>query len=321
MGGRDSPRVDLRGIDLNLLLALDALLSERNVTRAAQRLSIGQPAMSASLGRLRRHFSDRLLVQEGRTLLATPMGEALQPLVREAVRAVHAVFDRPREFDPTVDRRTFTILASDYATLVLLRPVIARLATEAPLQRINVMPVQTDYVGLTRNGDIDFFILPAELVDPRIPFPHRHLFTDRYVLVADAANDAIGDTVTREQFSTLPYIAFNGGPHPSFADSQLDALEVARRVELSTQSLVVMPLLVVGTPLVTLAHERLARHFAAQVPLRVIEAPVPLRPVSETLFWHTRQAEDPGHRWLRELLAQQAAQLGIDGIDPLHQHQ
>jgi len=310
--------VDLRSIDLNLLVALDALLTERNVTRAAERLSIGQSAMSASLGRLRKHFDDRLLVQEGKTLLPTPTAEALQPLVRDAVRAVHTVFARPRGFDPTVDRRTFTVLASDYATLVLLRPLIARLAIEAPLQRITVTPVQTDYVGRTRSGEVDLFVLPAELVDPRLPFSHRHLFTDRYVLVADADNDAIGASVSREQFSTLPYIAFDGGPHPSFADSQLDALEVSRRVELSTHSLVVIPLLVVGTPLVALVHERLARHFARQVPLKIVESPVPLRPVSETLFWHTRQAEDPGHIWLRERIAEQAAELGISAVDAQH---
>jgi DNA-binding transcriptional LysR family regulator len=301
--------VDLRGVDLNLLLALDALLSERNVTRAAQRLSIGQSAMSAALGRLRRHFDDRLLVPDGRTLLATPVAEALQPLVREAVRAVHRVFDRPHGFDPAADRRSFTVLASDYATLVLLRPLIARLAHEAPLQRINVRPIQMDYIGQVRDGDADLFILPAELADPRVPFPHRHLFTDRYVLVADADNEAIGTTVTREQFSDLPYIAFDAGPHPSFADSQLEALEVTRRVEMTTQSLVIMPLLVVGTPLVALAHERLLHHVASQVALKVVEPPVPLRPLRETLFWHARQTDDPGHLWLREQLAAQAGQL------------
>ncbi|WP_216870495.1 LysR family transcriptional regulator [Modestobacter excelsi] len=306
--------MDLRGIDLNLLLALDALLNERNVTRAAQRLSIGQSAMSASLARLRRHFDDRLLVLEGKALLPTPMAEALQPLVREAVRAVHTVFDRPRGFDASVDRRSFTVLASDYATLILLRPLIARLAQEAPLQRINVRPIQMDYVGQVRDGDADLFILPAELADPRLPYPHRHLFTDRYVLVADAGNKAVGAAVTREQFSDLPYIAFDAGPHPSFADSQLEALDVARRVEMTTQSLVIMPLLVVGTPLVALAHERLVLHLTDQVALKVVEPPVPLRPLRETLFWHARQTEDPGHLWLREQITEQATQLDVDAV-------
>src|SRR6516165_692691 len=111
----------LGGVDLNLLLALDALLSERNVTRAAERLSVGQPAMSASLRRLRKHFGDPLLVREGRTLLPTPLAGTLAPLAREAVTALEAVFDRQRGFDPLVDSRSFTIMASDYVTVILLR--------------------------------------------------------------------------------------------------------------------------------------------------------------------------------------------------------
>ncbi|MET0455777.1 MAG: LysR family transcriptional regulator [Mycobacterium sp.] len=301
--------MDLRSVDLNLLLALDALLEERNVTRAAERLSVGQSAMSSSLRRLRRHFGDRLLISDGKSLVPTPIAETLAPLVREAVRSADAVFGRSTGFDPMTDRRRFTIIASDYSVLILLRPLIAQLAETAPLQTINVEMMYGDYVEQIRSGDMDLGVLPAELMDPGTRLAHRYLFTDRYVLVADAENHSVGDHVTREQFAQLPYIAFDAGKHPSLADSQLDALQVERRIEMSAQSLAVLPLLVAGTQMVALAHERLARHIAAHIPLKILEPPVELRSLNETLYWSHRKTDDPAQRWLRDRLFEQASQL------------
>lgn len=300
--------MELHGVDLNLLLGLDALLSEQNVTRAAARLSVGQSAMSATLGRLRRHFDDPLLVREGSALRPTPLAEALAPLVEEAVQSARAVFTTPRGFDPRTERRSFTIVASDYVTLVLLRPLIARLATEAPLQRINVTWPQTDFFDHLRIGRADAVILPAEIVPAGTVVAHQHLFADRFVLIADHDHDLHG-AVTPERFSELPYIAFDGGPHRSVPDGQLEAFGVARRVEMSLHSYVVMPFMVVGTDLVALIPELLLGHLAVQPHLRVAEPPAPMRPLSETLLWSPRQTDDPGHTWLRQQLAQQAASI------------
>lgn len=299
----------LGGVDLNLLLALDALLSERNVTRAAERLSVGQPAMSASLRRLRKHFGDPLLVREGRSLLPTPMASTLAPLAREAVTALEAVFDRQRGFDPLADSRSFTIMASDYVTVILLRPLVAQLAAEAPLQRVNVVPVHGEFGEQLRRGQADLLVLPTELTGASFGFPHRHLFYDRYVLVADADNQEVSSEVSAEEFAQLPYVAYSGGPLPSIADVQLDALGIPRRVEMTTQSFVVAPLLVSGTRFVALVHERLARHVADVAHLKVVEPPVPLPPISEALFWSPRHTADPAHVWLRERIAEHADQL------------
>jgi DNA-binding transcriptional LysR family regulator len=304
--------VDLRGVDLNLLLALDVLLSERNVTRAASRMSVGQSGMSATLGRLRKHFGDPLLVREGHTFKLTPLAEALQPLAGDAVSAARAVLGKPWEFDPLVDRRSFTVVASDYTTLVLLRPLIARLADEAPLQRVNVISAQTDFVEHLRTGSADVLIVPTELVPTATTFSHRPLFDDRFVLVADKDND-LGDVVSAEQFaqvfSRLPYIAFSGGMHASIPDSALDALDVGRRVEMTTEGYAIMPFMVAGTKLIALVPSRLLKRLGALDHLAVVEPPVPLSPLRETLVWLTRHTDDPGHRWFREQLAEQAARL------------
>jgi DNA-binding transcriptional LysR family regulator len=301
--------LSINGVDLNLLLALDALLTERNVTRAAERLSVGQPAMSASLGRLRKHFDDPLLVRDGKTLVPTPVATSLTPHVREAMAAMKTVFGRARGFDPLVDRRSFSIMASDYVTLVLLRGVVARLAVEAPLQQLNIVPIQADFAEQLRKGQADLLVIPTELTGSRFALPHRHLFNDRYVLVADGENPHIGQSVDPEMFAQLPYVAYSGGPLPSIADAQLDAMGVRRRVEISTQSFLAAAFLVIGTPFVSLVHERLARLVARETHLKVVEAPVPLRPISEAMFWNARNTDDPGHGWLRERLVEAAGSL------------
>jgi len=302
------------GVDLNLLTALDALLAERNVTRAADRLSIGQSAMSAALGRLRKHFDDPLLVREGRTMVATPLAESLAQPVREAMLSIEAIMGQPQHFDPAIHRRSFTIMASDYVTLILLRPLLARLSEEAPLQQVNVVPVASDFAERLRAGHIDMVVIPTELTDSRLGLHQRRLFDDRYVLIADADNEAVDHALTVEAFSTLPYVAYSGGPLPSIADAQLDALGVTRRMEMSTQSFVVTPFLITGTPFVSLVHERLARHVQRQAHLKVVEAPVPLRPISEALFWNPRHQEDAAHMWLRQRIVDQAAELNGDNL-------
>ncbi|MDF3289068.1 LysR family transcriptional regulator [Streptomyces silvisoli] len=301
--------VDLKGVDLNLLVALDALLSERNVTRAAKRLSLGQPAMSAALGRLRRYFDDPLLVREGKVLVLTPTAVSLGPLVRDAVAANEAVFGQHRGFDSKADRQRFTIMASDYVTLVLLRPLVARLAREAPSQRVNVVPVKADHAEQLRMGQTDLLVLPAELAGFGFAFPQRYLFNDRYVLIADADNHNVRSAVTAEEFARLPYVAYSGGPLSSLAEAQLEALGISPSVKASTQSFVTMPHLVIGTPFVSLVPERLARLVAAWARLKVLEPPVPLRPVSEALFWHPRHTADRAHSSLRDRIADHAAEL------------
>jgi DNA-binding transcriptional LysR family regulator len=299
----------LAGVDLNLLVALDALLTERNVTRAAERTSVGQPAMSSSLARLRRHFQDPILVREGRRLMPTPLAESLIGPVRVAVDAAESVMGRLLAFDPATDQRSFTIVASDYVTLILLRPLIGAVASEAPGVRINVTPVNPDFADQLRRGQADMLIVPPPVAGQRFAFPHEHLFTDRYVLVADRTNDAVGDTVTADELTRLSYVAFSAGSLAALLDTQLDAMGIRLRVEISTQAFMVAPFLVAGTSLVSLVHERLANEVAAAAGLRIIEPDVSLQPIHEAIYWNPRHTEDPAHRWLRDRIRALAREL------------
>jgi DNA-binding transcriptional LysR family regulator len=299
----------LAGVDLNLLIALDALLTERSVTRAAERTSVGQPAMSASLARLRKHFHDPVLARQGRLLVLTPLAESLIVPVREAVEAVESVLGRSATFDPAVDQRSFTVVASDYVTLVLLHPLIGILAREAPGVQLNVIPVTPGFADELRRGQADLLILPPSVAGHRLAFPHELLFTDRFVLVADRHNPAIGDQVTAQEMLDLSYVSYSGGALATLLEAQLDSLGVRLRVEVSTQGFMVAPFLVAGTGLVSLVHERLANAVADAAGLRIVEPGLPLQPVHEALYWNPRHTEDPAHQWLRGRIVALAAEL------------
>lgn len=240
---------NLANMDLNLLVALDALLAERNVTRAAERLLVGQSAMSSTLARLRRLFDDPLLVREGRGLAATPLAESLIDPVRQALGIIEGVLTVRSSFDPAIDHRTFTISASDYVTLVLLRPLIEKLAKEAPHVRVTIIPVSAgDYTEDLRREQADLLVVPRELLPAQTGYAQAPLFSDEYVVAVDADNPDVGSEIGIEQFSTLPYLAYQSAGRASLADLQLDQLQIRRNVEVTAQSFLIAPLLLRDAP-------------------------------------------------------------------------
>lgn len=309
---------DLQRVDLNLLVAFDALMAERSVTRAAERMAVGQPAMSASLARLRKLFDDPLLVRDGRAFVPTPVAESLIGPIRQSLSIMEGALGRRRAFDATVDQQTFTLLASDYVLLVLLRSLLSELAAEAPNVRINVRPISGDYADQLRRGQIDLFIVPREIERSGALLHSEDVFRDRFVCAIDVDHPEIGEAISREQFEALPYLSYDGGPLPSAAQLQLRARGVERVIDVTTQSFVVAPLMLRGTRFLTLVHERLGRSLAAQAQIRLLEPPVELTPITEAMFWSPRHQDSPAHRWLRERIRQAAASLDpltIDGSD------
>lgn len=298
---------DLGQVDLNLLAALDALLSERSVTRAAQRRMVGQPAMSTSLGRLRRLFDDPLLVRDGRGMRLTPLAESLEGPVRQLMADTNAVLSVRHRFDPATDERAFTIVASDYVVMVLLRPLLRRLTAEAPRVRIHLRPVGADHADLLRTGQVDLVIVPWEVLPGHVVFPHERLFTDHFVCVAGAGHPTVGDRMTLAQFQREPYLAYHASPLYPIAEQQLDAAGISRNVEVTTQTFVLAPFLLDGTRLITLLHRRLFDTVQAQARLRTVEVDLPLHPITEVMLWPREPRADPGRAWLRDQLHRLAA--------------
>lgn len=302
--------MDLRRVDLNLLVSLDALLRERHVTLAAKRMSVSQPAMSSSLARLRALLGDPLLVRAGRGLVLTSFAEGLREPLSNILESIDLVLtDRPR-FDPAVDKRTFTIAASDYITLVMLREVVARLSKVAPGVRLHVQPVLSDYVDHLRQDTIDLIVLPLEVAEDVGDMSRATLFIDRFVCAAGKDSPIDTSSLTVEEFSRLPYIAYRVNGEPSNVDRQLDELGIPRSVEMTTESFLIAPFMLSGTGFIAMLHERLAQAVGDIAGIVLFEPPVALRPITQSLFWHPRRTDDPAHRWLRELLVEVAQEVG-----------
>lgn len=295
---------NLQRLDLNLLVAFDALLAERSVTRAAARLSVGQPAMSASLAKLRKFFGDPLLVRQGRGLVPTTVAEDLALPIREALERIESVIESRRRFDPHIDRHTFTIMASDYALLLLLSGLLDELAVEAPNVRINIVPHVAGFEEMVLRSEVDLLIAPLEVIETPTELHAHTLLHDRFVCAIDRNHPTVGESMSVEQFQTLPYVAYHLTLASSVPERRLSVRGVTRRIEVATQSFVVQPLILRGTRSFALVPLRLVEHFAEIAGIRWVEPPFELDAViTEAMFWAPRAESNQAHRWLRERVA------------------
>ena len=297
------PGMDLRRIDLNLLVAFDTLMTERSVTRAAERLSIGQSAMSSTLARLRKALNDPVMVRDGRGLVPTPFAEVLAPRVRDILVEINDVLALRETFNPGTAKRTFTIMADDYITVSFLRPLVSRLAREAPGVRLLLRPTSDDPADQLRRENVDLLLIPREVLQHQSrDFLTQVLFKDRLVLAVDRDHPDVADSITREQFSALPYLATSSANARSLAESQLDFLGIPHNVTITAGSLLA-PFLLKGTRLVTLVVESLGRQVAEPAGIRLLEPPPPqMQPITQIMAWTKRTEQDSGHRWLRQCL-------------------
>ncbi|MEU8235531.1 LysR family transcriptional regulator [Actinoplanes sp. NPDC048967] len=296
-------------IDLNLLAALDALLAERNVTRAGRRLGLSQPAMSEALARLRRHFGDQLLVRVGNNYELTPLGVGLRATSAAAMQLVEQTFTAAQGFDPASCEREFVLLASDYAAAVLGPPLMRALRQASPVARLRLDQLPADDPAGTAPGrprPPDGVVLPRSLAPAGMP--GTTLFSDRWVCLAAADNPAVRGGLTVETLAALPWVVHQDvrAHHPVLAD--LRARGLSPQARFSVGGFRLLPELVRGTDHLCLIQERLATRVAGPE-LRVLEVPFDLPPVVETLWWDPAHTHDPSHRWLRDLVAGAAREL------------
>ncbi|PRE05029.1 LysR family transcriptional regulator [Burkholderia multivorans] len=292
--------------DMNLLVALDALLDTRSVTRAAERLHLGASATSSALGRLREYFGDELLVQVGRRMELTPLGRSLAQPVRDILLNVQTtVVSRP-EFDPAIAKRNFVIRASDYLTTVLLTDVVQRLQREAPGITLHIANMTDDVAEQLDRGEVDFVIYPTASVNRQ--HPTQTLFEDDFSCIVWAGNRLVGDTLSLEQYQSLGHVAatFGDSRSVSFDSMMMSNLGLSRSIEVTTTNFNTLPQLVVGTTRIATVQTRLARLYAHYLPLRLLPLPVQLPPLIEVMQWHAINNNDPAHAWLRRVLAEQA---------------
>lgn len=289
------------GLDLNLLVALDTLLAEGGVTRAAERMHLSQSAMSGALARLREHFGDELFVPVGRRVVRTPLAEALAAPVRDILMRIDAAMTQRPAFEPATSARRFVIAASDYVIAVLLEPLLARAWDEAPGVSLDLLPVDAGTEMLER-GEVDLLLLPRQFTLP--DHPSATAFVDSYTCVVWEGNEAIDRKLSLKQYLAAGHVAAYLGPGraPTFEAWAMKRFGIERRIEVQTYSLSSCARLVVGTGRIATVHTRLARQLAAAHPLRLLAPPVAIPEVVIAMQWHRHKALDPGLAWLRRLV-------------------
>ena len=296
---------------MNLLVALDALLDTRSVTRASERLHIGASATSSALGRLREYFNDELLLQIGRQMELTPLARSLVQPVREILLNIQSTVMARPEFYAANAVRNFVIRASDYLTTVLLIDVVQRLQREAPGVTLHIANMADDVNERLDRGEVDFVIYPSASLDSR--HPSDVLFEDTFVCVIWAGNEIVGETLSFEQYLQLGHVAaaFGESRSVSFESMLINNLGLRRSIEITTTNFNNLPQLVIGTSRVATVHMRLARIYARYLPLRILPLPVDLPPLVEVMQWHAFNNSDPAHIWMRRVLKEEAMARGL----------
>lgn len=308
---------DLRRVDVNLIVVLDAILTEKNLTRAGELIGMTQPAVSGALARLRQQFDDPILVRAGRGFELTAKGEELVPLVHDAMVEISRTLELLPTFDPLTSTRTFLISASDYLLSQMTSSLLLLLEREAP--GINVefdaLPSDTtvEPTDLLRR---DVFIVGT---GRGVPGKRQSLFSDRFVCIVDATNPRL-----RNGSLSLTDLADLRHVHSSFGhrvhthiDDMLEAAGITPRIGLSVQGFLPVPFMVSGTTMVGHVPERLAHQYREQLGLVIAQTPLSAMTLVEAAHWHPSKTEDPAIKWLVGMLrkAAELVEFGAEGSD------
>lgn len=296
-------------LDLNLLVALDALLKERSITRAAERLNLSQSAMSNALARLRDYFDDELLVQVGRRMEPTPRAEGLQDAVRDVLVRVDSTIAIQPEFDPSTSDRVFRIFVSDYTQMVLL-PHFLALASEARCSaRFEFLPQVSNPQRSLERGETDLLIIPRGFLSP--DHPQETLYSDDFVCVVWRDGTLARGELSFERYLAAGHVVMQppGNAGDSFEAWFVKRYGVTRRVAVTSYGFSLLPALVVGTEFIATVHARLAQLLKSTWPIEIRQPPLPITAMEQGLQWHKYRTQDPGLLWLRRLLAQAAQRM------------
>ncbi len=299
--------VHLEGLDLNLLVALRALLTERHVTRAAARVGLSQPAMSHALSRLRELLGDPLLVRTPAGMKPTPRAEALTAPLERALEDIGRMLASPAPFDPRLSTRKFRIASNDYMELVLFPRLLRRLWAEAPNVDVRIINLGADANQDLAEGRIDLAMgVVAQFGNPEPPrgIRSRDIISDRFVCVVREDHPVVKKRLSLEDFVALPHaLVAPRGEGGSIVDSALGRLGMKRRVAVEIPHFLVAPHVVRETDLLLTLAERVARSLAPLLGLRQIPPPLELPGFTMAMVWHERQHVDAAHVWLRDLIA------------------
>ncbi|MCW5645073.1 MAG: LysR family transcriptional regulator [Rhodoferax sp.] len=297
-------------LDLNLLVALDALLTEESITRAADKVHIGQSAMSNALARLRDFFNDDLLVQVGRRMQPTPRALALRDPVRDVlIRVEAAVVSQPR-FDPTRSDREFRLTVSDYTSAALIPHLLSLVHRQLSKVRFVLLPQVTNPQRALERGEVDLMIIPARFASSE--HPSEQLFTESFNCLVWSGSPLAHGEFTLERYLACGHVVMEPPNGVAYETAALAEKGIRRKIDVTTFSFATAPRMVVNTSLIVTIHDRLARQATRSLPVVRRPMPVKIEPMSQVMQWHEYRSLDPGLVWLRETLRLAVAEMDRD---------
>jgi len=289
-------------LDLNLLVALDALLSQRSVSLAADRLCLSQSATSSALGRLREYFNDDLLVLKGRQMVLTARAEELIEPTRLILEQIRNTITVPPEFNPMTSERHLRIMASDYVTEVLLGPALRDIDEIAPSMKFEVLGMRSGAVDALERGQIDILIT-LDMVTSH-DHPRELMYQDDHVVIGDRRNPAMSQPMTAETYLSLRHVTvhFDQGRIPAFEDWYMRRRQKQRKVDAIAPSFASMISLILGTNRIGTIYRKMAERMAQHFPVAIAELPFEIPNICELAQWNLANNSDPAIRWFIERL-------------------
>ncbi len=302
---------NLARLDLNLLVAFDALMTEGSVTRAAARIGLGQSAMSHNLARLRDLFHDELLMRGAEGMRPTPRALALTEKVRDALAQIQSLASHKEEFDPATADQLFRIGLPDSMEVLLIPKLLDHLQHAAPGVRLRLQAVAdpSQVLDDLDSDRVDIAIGIGAFPEGRSHHKQRALMAGSFLCMFNADLVGIAPPISLEDYVRLPHVltSVRQGER-GVVDDALAKLGLKRTVVLTTPRFLAVPFLVRGAPVVTTMHAELARLFATAHGLTLSPPPVPLPEIPISLLWHASYDRDPAHIWLRQTLVKLAVE-------------
>ena len=298
--------------DLNLLPIFVALMEERSVTRAAERVGMTQPALSNALARLRTTLQDQLFVRERYGMQPTPIALELAPMIAEALARLDDAVLGQQDFDPAKAEQLLTIAPNGYVEFVLVPAIVSRLEKTAPGIKLSLTPYAND-LGETGVISGTTALVLGRIVDPPDNLVVQHLMDEGLACVVRADHPDIGASITRDQFERLKHV--NVVPPGRMRAGLFQALaqqKIKREVAISVTNFFAVAEMVAVTDYVATLPNLICRRLAHDPRLKVLPAPVDLGSFPVEMAWHVRYRQDPAHRWLRSLIGDVAAKLTAD---------
>lgn len=292
-------------IDLNLLNAFDAIFRERNITLAANRIGLSQPAMSNALARLRRSLNDPLFVRTARGMEPTPYAEKLAQPIGDACELIKGALRIGTEFDPMSSTRVFTFYMTDIGEVVLLPPILRHLRQSAPQVGIKVVRIpQKGVQEAMAAGEVDLAV--GLFPGLQAGFFEQRLYRDSFVCIVRADHPRIKNTLTARQFSEVPHVLVSsaGTGHEAAVEKIIARLRVKRSIGLTVPHFLVLPMIIAQTDFIVTVPQRVASSFSNLATIKVVKPPIKFPTIEIKQHWHERFHHDPANKWMRGVIAE-----------------